>query len=160
MPILGQRIDPGTRFWAMVDMRMPNECWLWTGYKNHKGYGMFKADPAANAVMAHRFAWEYCSGRTILDQHQVLHACDNPSCVNPHHLYMGTHTDNMRDRTQRKRTARGEETGRAKLTAEQVLRVRAMYQTGWHSQLDLARKFGISRSGIGYVVRGESWKHL
>jgi len=81
------------RFWEKVDVRGPDECWPWTRKHNPKGYGQFRKD---KMVQAHRMAWELTNG-PIPDGLDVLHTCDNPPCCNPHHLFLGTNDDNMRD---------------------------------------------------------------
>ncbi len=86
------------RFWNKVDRQKPDECWNWTGSKSCGGYGNWWADK--KKIRAHRLAWQITNG-TISPGQLCLHKCDNPSCVNPSHLYIGTHKDNMRDKLQR-----------------------------------------------------------
>ena len=86
------------RFWASVDRRMDAECWPWTGAKNHGGYGHLKVWVGAehSERIATRVMWTLTHG-PIPDGLFVLHRCDNPPCVNPAHLFLGTNDDNMRD---------------------------------------------------------------
>lgn len=92
------------RFWAKVK-RGP-DCWLWTGATT-RGYGHIKRGPAnAGTAQATHLSWEIHNG-PIPDGLMVLHHCDNPPCVNPEHLYLGTHKDNMRDRAVRGRSRGG-----------------------------------------------------
>lgn len=80
----------------------PNSgCWLWTGFEYGNGYGGVKRRP--RVILAHRYAWELFVGE-IPDSMNVLHRCDTPKCVNPQHLFLGTHLDNMRDCSLKKRT--------------------------------------------------------
>ena len=84
------------RFWRFVQKAGPDECWLWTGGKQGKGYGQFyraKHQP----VGAHRFSWELANGEPVPPGRMVMHSCDNPPCVNPAHLSVGTCRDNLRD---------------------------------------------------------------
>ena len=86
------------RFWSKVDRREPGECWPWTGWRNHKrgGYGAFSIWPISSAIPAHRYAYERAHG-AIPAGLVVRHSCDNPPCVNPAHLLVGTIADNWMD---------------------------------------------------------------
>lgn len=159
MPRKGQTIPPEERFWAMVDVSEPDSCWLWLGSKNHKGYGMFRWYPGKNPIGAHRASWTIVHGAPQGDFH-VLHSCHNPACVNPSHLRLGTNAENMADRTADGNTARGESSGRAKLSREDVISIRTMYKSGKYTQKELGELFNISRTNIGNIVRLNSWRHL
>ena|SRR2546426_8145664 len=92
--------DPTERFWSHVDKNDSSGCWIWTAHCNYTGYGTFQANGVQ--VRAHRFVWELTFGlipKGIL----VCHACDNPSCVNPGHLWLGTNQANMIDREKKGR---------------------------------------------------------
>lgn len=107
-----------------------------------------------------RVAWMLFRGPIPKGKH-VLHNCiANPRCWNPNHLYLGTHQDNMRDRQQQGRTAqhRGEENGRAKLTAAQVLEIR--HEPLGLSSIELALNYGVGTTAIENIRNGKSWKHL
>lgn len=92
--------DEIVAFWASVDRKGQNDCWFWTGRIGNTGYGKIKINGLI--VGAHRVSWELHNGR-IPDGLFVLHSCDNKACVNPAHLRVGTHDDNMRDCSERKR---------------------------------------------------------
>jgi hypothetical protein len=140
------------RFWAKVDKRGPDECWTWTACVNLTGYGRF------GEGLAHRKSWEINKG-TIPKGICVLHSCDNPPCVNPAHLFLGTHLENIADRVAKGRSARhiGEMNGRAKLTLSQVQFIRAASKTA--SVKSLARIYGVSNWHIYRIIRGKSWGH-
>ena len=85
------------RFWAQVDRRGPSECWEWTGHRGPTGYGLIKL-PGNGAPRVHPSRLSAIIHFGMFDRRLlVLHRCDNPPCVNPAHLFLGTHTDNMRD---------------------------------------------------------------
>ena len=137
----------------------PDQCWLWTAYRNHKGYGTAWLD--GKMQMAHRAAYEATHGEGSIADLIVRHRCDVPACVNPAHLEIGTHADNVRDRDERGRhhCGRGETHGAAKLTEAEVRTIRTLYVRG-HGELGqtgLARRFGVSHALIGFILRRERW---
>ncbi len=154
-------------FWEKV--RKEDACWIWTGARTSQGYGNLRRN--GQSLGAHRLSWTLTVG-PIPDGMSVLHHCDNPSCVNPNHLFIGTHLDNMRDAVSKGRfkpwnaTASEEElkklsqprerNGRAKLTSDQINDIRRLYSAG-ETQVALAAHFGIARTQIGRIVRREQW---
>lgn len=109
---------PEVRFWAKVDKGGANGCWVWTAstFRNRNGYGKFNAGSSHDGnrtVYAHRFSFESVNGK-IPDGLDVLHSCDNPPCVNPDHLRLGTAADNAGDMVRRRRDAWA--TGKRKAT--------------------------------------------
>lgn len=133
------------------------DCWAWDGHLRH-GYGEFKIHGLT--YPASRIAWfvhkGYWAGEKL-----VLHTCDNPACVNPAHLWLGTNADNMRDKKLkgRARVNVGVDHPLAKLNDGYVLDIRYLYKTGRYSQTDLANMYGISRTGIEMALH-YNWKHI
>jgi hypothetical protein len=146
-------------FWARV--KKGGECWTWIGHRlpAPKDYGVYKA-PMGKLTRAHRAAWELVNGPISNGLH-VLHTCDNPPCVNPAHLWLGTNQDNMVDMVAKGRANRptGEKHTRAKLTEAAVRGIRKGNDDGL-SYSDLAAKFKIHRATIAQVVTRKTWKHI
>jgi hypothetical protein len=132
------------------------DCWEWTGGRSSDGYGSFSI--AGKHIGAHRFAWIYANG-SIPDGAHVLHRCDNPPCVNPEHLFLGTHFDNMRDCGAKGRRShiRGEKHGASRVTFREVTAIRYAYALAGCQQVDLARAVGISQQLVSNIVNGKSW---
>ena len=140
------------RFWAKVDKG--GECWVWTAAKKHDGYGIIGVGGKDGGVIrAHRLSAKW-AGMEI-EGRCVLHRCDNPSCVNPDHLFLGTPADNMADRK-----TKGRYNGtNAKLTAEQVAAIRVRRSAGERT-MALAEEFGVGQRQIYYVCSGQNWGHV
>lgn len=131
-------------------------CWNWTAYRSRKGRGMFKL--GGRMRWAHRVAYERWVG-PIPDGQVVRHRCDNPGCVNPQHLELGTQADNVRDRVERGRCARGAAMGAAKLCDRRVRLIRALSARG-ELRRDVARHFGVDPSVVSNVVHRKAWSHV
>jgi len=145
-------------FWRRVDRGYDLlGCWEWCGSLRTDGYGQM-SDRNRRSKAAHRFAWFATYGEIPEGMH-VLHKCDNRICVNPAHLYLGTHADNMRDRSRRSRQARGETNGRAKLSEANVIEIRMLLLEGW-LQKKIAPKFGVDLRTISAIKRGLIWSHI
>lgn len=114
-----------------------NGCWNWTGYKNKNGYGQMRSK--GKMVSAHRFSYEHHKG-TIPEGISVLHRCNNPACVNPEHLYLGDHKQNMKDRLMSGNYPRGEEHPNSKFTDDVVAMVRS--ESGTNKAI--SQKYGVS----------------
>ncbi len=143
------------RFWAYT--AKSSGCWLWIGTRDRRGYGrlMLKGVP----LLASRLSWHLHNGDIPLKKY-VLHTCDNPSCVNPNHLYIGDQTDNMTDMWNRGRAnpgrSVGEKHGMSKLTETMVREVRC----GNKNLSTLAKEFGVSRTTIWQVRSRKTWRHI
>lgn len=150
------------RFWAQV--QKTDGCWMWTGAKDHSSkdcYGRIQDEGGRGSKLlnAHRVAYELLVG-PIPNSLCVLHCCDNPSCVNPSHLFLGTKADNLRDMTSKGRRARGERVGGAKLTEQEIKEIRAQYRrySKEFGGPSLGRRYGVAENTIRHVVRGETWR--
>lgn len=152
------------RFCKAFHLSTPSECWPWVGYDNGKGYGLIGA--WGRSFQAHRLAYVLFVG-PIPDGLHVLHNCDNPRCVNPRHLRVGTHAENMRDMRARGRAAAARKNGQSKLTEPQVRAIREI--TKRHPPRRgrnggpcafLARWFGVSDTAVSAVANGETWRRV
>jgi len=152
--------NPIDRFWEKVDKSAgPNECWVWTACRMVKGYGQVWYGNKFTG--AHRVSWEIENKTSIPEGLYVLHTCDNPKCVNPQHLFLGTAKDNVADCQAKGRanTARGEKNGKAKLTEEQVKEIRKLYAPGnGFSMQKLSEIYHVNSSVICYIVHRKIWK--
>lgn len=141
-------------FW--LNAKPSGDCLLWQASKNRKGYGWWNW--CKRPTLAHIVAFELTHG-SIPDGLKVCHSCDKPSCINPQHLFLGTAHDNTQDMVRKGRVVRGERASPAKLTEEQARSILQRVGTG-ERQITLAREFGVSRSSIGRLISGDTWKHL
>ena len=156
------------RFWEKVDIPAdPDGCWLWTASRHPAGYGQFRA--GGRARQAHRVIL-VLTGTLVPDDAVVRHVCDNPPCVNPSHLRVGTQSDNILDSYDKGRSSRvGVLNPNARLTPADVLEIRAAYRSSCTSpagcvrvglRAELAEKYGIVPHTIDDIVRRRTWKHI
>ena len=135
------------RFWEKVEKS--DTCWLWCGATNKSGYGDFHLGGGSAHVLAHRYSWELHNGSTNLF---VLHDCDNPPCVRPDHLFLGTNKDNMLDMARKGRH------GLSKLTAAQARQIKDRCASESHRAL--GEEFGVSRPTVTAISTGRNWRHV
>lgn len=131
-------------------------CWEWKGSRNLNGYGQISQgrrseDGSCRPRPAYRVSYKIAHGE-IPPRHSVLHSCDNPPCVRPDHLSVGTHKDNSADMVAKRRSRNGERRPQAKLTDAQVDEIRALYATRQFTQKELGRQFGVSDSAVSMIV--------
>lgn len=144
------------RFWEYCSKDDPQSCWEWQGGTNNYGYGRFSFNN--HKVLAHRVSWEIHFG-PIPDGLGVLHHCDNPLCVNPNHLFLGTHQENMADKIKKRRHNFGQRNGAAKLTRDDVIAIRDRASHG-STYSELADYFGVKKETIAGIIHRRSWRHL
>lgn len=140
--------------WTVKD----NGCWEWNGSRTPKNYG-YVSGPTKSFI-ASRLSWEHHKGPIPLGLY-ALHKCDNPPCVNPEHLFLGTKADNNKDMFAKGRNAdfRGEKHPGVKLTELEVLEIRRDSR-GYQTDEILARKYSVAKATISAVRRGIIWRHV
>lgn len=134
-------------------------CWEWQGKLYPNGYGVAHVPGSPGSRYAHRVAWEHANGVTLSASDLVRHTCDNRRCVNPDHLEIGTHQDNMNDMVARGRSPRGARNAAHKLSEDDVRAIRKSYLDG-EMQKSIAERFGVSRSAVCCIVNGSAWRHV
>lgn len=143
------------RFWSKVKIADTNECWEWQASKNKDGYGQVTIN--YKVYRAHRVSWELFNGEMPPDM-EVMHKCDNPCCVNPKHLILGTHQENMTDHMNkgRHRSVTGTKHWKCKLTTDQVKYIRSRWESGGITKSQLGREVGVSHVQIIRIINGKS----
>lgn len=131
-------------------------CWEWNGSISEKGYGHFWYH--RKRAYAHRVSYLLFKGE-IPDNLFVLHDCDNPKCVNPDHLHLGTKKDNLREAIERNRHLVGELNPRAKLNTEKVKTIKQLLKQG-KTMVEISRMFRVKPNAIGSIKYGVNWKHV
>lgn len=144
------------------------ECWEWKSgktadHRKDKGdrrlpYGVFYHPEKRRSYSAHRMSWELFYG-PIPKGLMVLHKCDNSICVNPRHLYLGTHKDNMADKVRRRRSPYGERNHKSKASGASVRRMRELFFRGVRDIRELMEEYGLARTTVHQILTGRTWKH-
>lgn len=144
------------RFWSKVHVGSPDECWPWVGAQEVAGYGILLRAPGL-FYKTHRLSWQLANNRPVPDGMFVCHRCDNPPCVNPSHLFLGTAKDNNQDRSRKGRGREnrvfGESSPTAKISDADVAAIRALVAAG-STQQAAADRFGIKQQHVSRIVRG------
>jgi len=146
------------RFWNNVDKS--GDCWLWTATKDKDNYGKFRysSNKKKLDIRAHRYSYELHNG-PIKDNLFVCHTCDNPTCVNPDHLFLGTVIDNAHDCVNKGRIICGEKSYLSKLTDAQAIEIKEKYANGYTLN-KLSQEYGVRVNAIRELVNEITWKHL
>jgi len=164
-----KRTELKIRFWEKVDkkaarifwpnVQMGDRCWLWTGAKLQHGYGMIgRGGKRGGYLLAHRASWEIHFG-AIPSRLLVCHHCDNPSCVNPAHLFLASHRENSADAVQKGRLSVGEHRPQSKLNDVAVASIRRRAAQG-ETNREIAQDYNVSAVTIHAVVHRKTWKHI
>lgn len=145
------------RFWSKVEKGKDHECWPWIACVRNKqeGYGAFWYQGRHHP--APRIAYFLGTGEFVTDL-QICHRCDNPSCCNPAHLFLGTGKQNNDDKVEKGRHAYGEKCANSILNEESVRKIRSMRAT--HTACAIAEIFGVDYTTISDVCRRKSWNHV
>lgn len=133
-------------------------CWEWTASIAGKGYGQIKLPGERRQIYAHRLAYLIFYGELPEDR-MVCHTCDNPRCVRPSHLFLGSAADNLGDMRDKDRHLRGERNAKAKLTDDKVRHMHRLSAEGV-SQGRIAAMMGVSQGVVWRILHGESWAHI
>lgn len=151
------------RFWSKVTLQAnPYKCWEYKGYR-HRGYGKFSVTIGPQKdipVISTRLAYFLHHGIDPVGK-AVLHKCDNPSCCNPHHLFLGTNKENTDDMHKKKRAnpPKGDNHWGAKLTAEKVVDIRSKFANGTPKK-DLEKLYSVDPGQMSRILNGKAWKHV
>lgn len=155
------------RFWSKVDKAGPvpahvpelGPCWVWTKSTDRRGYGRFGLPGRHGGwTYAHRWSWKAAHG-AVPPGLCVLHRCDNPPCVRPEHLFVGTHGDNSADKKAKDRSNRGERNGMARLTDDEVRAARELRSQGM-TYAEIAQQLGRSLHPVWRAASGRGWTHV
>jgi len=154
--------NPSILYRFLKSIKLTPQCWLWMGTKDVHGYGRLSVNKYPTLVS--RLSWEIFIG-PIPNKMLVCHKCDNPKCLNPSHLFLGTHLDNMRDMIKKghadhSHNAKGEDHFKAKLTIKDVLAIKKRYKIGDISQSLLGKQYGVCKSTVTKILTGVNWKSV
>lgn len=130
-------------------------CWIWTGPKAVTGYGLISKN--YKKILTHRFSYEFHKGPIPYGK-LIMHSCDNPPCINPDHLSIGTNRENQLDSMAKGRRPKGENHWNSKLSSSDVLKIREL--NGIISHQKISNIFGVNRTTISDIVARKHWVHI
>lgn len=150
---------PVDLFWSKVDAKDAKECWHWLGEKMGAGltYGRFRF--AGKKYYAHRLSYYLHYGEDPGSRF-VCHSCDNPICCNPHHLWLGTNSENGNDKISKGRNPKGSTHGLSVLTEEKVSRIAELLKDSKLTFAEIGAMYGVSVEAVSSIRAGQTWKHV
>lgn len=146
------------RFHEKWKLAEEGKCWEWSASKAGRGYGQIKIPGTRKQIYAHRLSYMIHKGE-IAEGMEVCHTCDNPGCVNPLHLFLGTSKDNAQDMKSKDRHLKGAKNKKAKLDDDKVREIHKLSKQGV-SQGNIARTFEVAQSTVWKILKGERWEHI
>lgn len=147
-----------SRFFNYVSVSDVDECWNWNKCRDNIGYGIFEV--LRNPERASRISFQIENGIINSSKIEVCHLCDNPPCVNPNHLFLGTHMDNMINAVKKRRMRHGDNHSSKSLSSEIVKEARKRYIPKVVTARMLALEFGVNDKTLAAAIRGTNWRHL
>lgn len=166
MPSNRSRTPITERFGRYVYLSLNTGCWEWRGAKNEHGYGVIGKEGGKRSgnIKAHRLSYQIFRHANLAREEFICHRCDNPPCVNPDHLFVGTQRDNVADMISKGRNSKppvryGEANNKAKLTEESVLKIRKLFAQGLSSP-KIARLFSVTKPAILAIINHKTWRHV
>lgn len=145
------------RFHKKYEIDNETGCWNWTAGLFKSGYSQFYFPPIQRG---HQFSYLVYNGNEIKNNEVICHKCDNPKCVNPDHLFLGTAYDNMHDMIQKGRKKVGLDSGKSILTEFDVINIRKKFNSGNFTVMELSRIYKVSWTNIKKIVSNNTWKHI
>ena len=153
---MNEKLDE-RRLWSKINILSDDKCWEWQGAKTTAGYGVIRINYELN--YAHRLAWMLKNKAEIPKKGVICHRCDNPSCCNPNHLFLGTQADNIRDAAKKDRMPKGEVHHMSSISKDDVRHIRYLGYTNM-SKKKIGEKFGISRQAVTDILCKRTWGHI
>lgn len=159
---MGKKTGPKPKPWqTRYDINPATGCHEWNGGRSERGYGLIVID--GKQRYAHRVAYARAHGE-VPEGLCVCHHCDNPSCVNMEHLFLGTQAENTADMDRKGRRVSSPQVGarhwKARLSSDDVAEIRRAYGAGGVRQVDLARRYGVAQAHVSAIIRGAAWGHI
>lgn len=137
-----------------------NQCVLWIGTKNNKGYGKAWHPKTKKLILLHRLVWTHATKQKLIPYLVILHSCDTPNCIGYHHLSQGSKSENTRQAVSKGRmNFTGELNNRTKLTENDVREIRHLFKSGV-MQKDIAVQYKLKPNSVSYIISRKNWKNV